>query len=102
MSIHNKIRALHPWPHAFTYWDQNRYLILESAPPLHPPEKQAKQSPGQIVAANSKVLMVNTGDSVGLSILKIQPEGRRPMSIRDFVSGYHITPDAKFQSPVQA
>ena len=102
MSIHNKIRALHPWPHAFTYWDQNRYLILESAPPLHPPEKQAKQSPGQVVAANSKVLMVNTGDSVGLSILKIQPEGRRPMSIRDFVSGYHITPDAKFQSPAQA
>ena len=102
MTVHNKIRALHPWPHAFTYWNQNRYLILESAPPLIPPEKQARQSPGQIVAANSNLLMVNTGDSVGLSILKIQPEGRRPMSIRDFVSGYHITPDAKFQSPVQA
>ncbi len=102
MTIHNKIRALHPWPHAFTYWGQNRYLILESAPPLHPPEKQTKQSPGQIVTANSNVLVVNTGDSVGLSILKIQPEGRRPMSIRDFVSGYRITPDAKFQPLAQA
>jgi methionyl-tRNA formyltransferase len=101
MSIHNKIRALHSWPHAFTYWDRNRYLILESAPPLHPFEKQAKQSPGQIVAVNSKALVVGSGDSVGLSILKIQPEGRRPMSIRDFVSGYHITPDAKFQSLAQ-
>ena len=98
MSIHNKIRALHPWPHGYTYWERNRYLILESAPPVHPSENQPKHSPGQIVAVNSRALVVGTGDSVGLSILKIQPEGRRPMSIQDFVSGYHITPDAQFHS----
>ena len=32
-AIHNLVRGLHPWPHAFSFLDGSRYLILSSIEP---------------------------------------------------------------------
>jgi methionyl-tRNA formyltransferase len=40
---------------------------------------------------------VATGDGV-IQILQIQPEGRRPMTSREFLSGHKTTPGTRLPS----
>jgi methionyl-tRNA formyltransferase len=84
-AIHNRVRALHPWPHAYGYLDGARMLIHRTiADPKHPPRPSA---PGTIVTAEQDRLEVATGDGL-LRIEEIQPEGRRVMSARDWLAGH--------------
>jgi methionyl-tRNA formyltransferase len=39
--------------------------------------------------------VVETGAGA-LAILEIQAEGRRPLSARDFLAGYHVAPGSRF------
>ena len=50
-------------------------------------ERVTDARPGTIVEAGGDVLAVAAGDGSVLQILVIQPEGRRAMSIREFLSG---------------
>jgi methionyl-tRNA formyltransferase len=83
--IHNLVRGLHPWPHAYTYLEGARLIILRSA--------VAKESggvpPGSVVAAHGGELRVAAG-SDAVDLLEIQAEGKRPMSPRDFLAGHRL------------
>jgi methionyl-tRNA formyltransferase len=83
--IHNLVRGLHPWPHAYTYLNGARLIILRSA--------AAKQfdgvPPGSVVAAHGDELRVAAG-SEAVDLLEIQAEGKRPMSPRDFLAGHRL------------
>jgi len=59
--IERQIRAFHPWPGSFTFWKGKRIKILEAD-----------------VLKNNK-----------LTIKKLQPEGKKPMTAEDFKRGYH-------------
>ena len=111
-TIHNKIRALHPWPHAFTDLEGARCLLLESrvdsekrgtapfsgesnekgAVPLFP---ELFPEPGTILVAHGDTLRVQTGDGQ-LNILRLQLEGRRPLTAREFLAGHPIAPGTAF------
>lgn len=97
-SIHNRVRGLHPWPHAFTYLEGARYIILRShserAAAIVPGSQDAR--PGEVVAASGDQLSVRCGDGSVLAILEIQPEGRRPLEVREFLSGHHLRPGQVF------
>jgi methionyl-tRNA formyltransferase len=83
--IHNLVRGLHPWPHAYTYLNGARLIILRSA--------VANESdgvpPGSVVAAHGDELRVAAG-SEAVDLLEIQAEGKRPMSPRDFLAGHRL------------
>lgn len=81
--IHNQVRGLHPWPHAFTYLNGERLVIHRTSPNREIPT--GKEFPGSIHAA-SDLLDVSTGDGV-LRILELQPEGRRVMTAREWLAG---------------
>jgi methionyl-tRNA formyltransferase len=49
------------------------------------------------VRAEGETLAVATGDGV-IQILQIQPEGRRPMTAREFLSGHKTTPGTRLPS----
>jgi methionyl-tRNA formyltransferase len=36
-------------------------------------------------------LIVGSGSQTALELLELQPEGKKRMSARDFVHGYHLT-----------
>jgi methionyl-tRNA formyltransferase len=90
--IKNQVRALHPWPRAFTHWQRSAGKLLrlivdrvaladsESTSPI----------PGTVVAANQH-LIIATGDGF-LSLEKIQPAGKRVLSASEFLRGYQIKP----------
>jgi methionyl-tRNA formyltransferase len=83
--IHNLVRGLHPWPHAYTYLNGARLIILRSV--------LANQShgvpPGSVVTAHGDELRIAAG-SEAVGLLQIQAEGKRPMSPRDFLAGHRL------------
>jgi methionyl-tRNA formyltransferase len=54
-------------------------------------------SPGTIVGAAGDDLRVATGAGT-LRILEIQAEGKRPMTVREFLAGHRLTSGARFRS----
>ena len=91
--IHNLIRGLHPWPHAATFLGSQRFILHRSRPAPDP----VWSHPGAIVEALGDQLRVATG-SGGLDIVEIQPEGKRPMSVREFLSGHPVAPGVTFHA----
>ncbi|MBC8353027.1 MAG: methionyl-tRNA formyltransferase [Planctomycetes bacterium] len=90
--IFNQFRALKPWPGTFTQWDRPngqklRLLFDEIAISNDAAPKGAE--PGSILVSDGTSLDVVTGEGV-LSLLKIQPAGKRVMAIDEFLRGYPI------------
>ena len=97
MDVHNLVRGLHPWPHAFTFHHGARLIIRRSAV-VEQPSASNTGSPGTIVEAHGDRLIVATGRGQ-LLLTQIQAEGKRPMSARDFLAGHHLTPGDRFVQP---
>jgi methionyl-tRNA formyltransferase len=93
VQLHNFIRGLHPWPHAFTHWQSKRVIVLRSEPLVD----NAGALPGTITHAAADDLRVATGAGT-LRILEMQAEGKRPMTARDFLAGHRLTPGERFGS----
>lgn len=92
--IHNQIRGLYPWPHAFTELHDGRIILLRSV--VHGPTPSPdRPAPGTILLARGDDLHVQAGDGV-LGVLELQREGRRPMSTREFLAGRQIAPGDRF------
>ena len=89
-AVHNRIRGLHPWPHASSHLNGRRYVILRSRTGGRPEIGPDASPPaaGEVLAAARDRLVVATGDDGALDILEIQPEGRRPQPVRDFLAGH--------------
>jgi len=94
--IHNQIRGLYPWPHAFSELDGERVIFLESDVALETSPSNA--APGTIITAHRDDLTVTTGDG-RLRVLALQREGRRPMATREFLAGRRIEAGTVFRQP---
>ncbi len=93
VDIHNLIRGLYPWPHAYTYWRDRRLILLRS----FPSSGSTHALGGTVIAAHSEELRVAAGDG-HLQVLELQAEGKRPMTAREFLAGNHIEPGDQFVS----
>lgn len=91
LAVHNRIRGLHPWPHASAHLEGRRYILLRS----EVASETSSQVPGTIVAADADRLIVATGPGT-LRLLEVQPEGKRPLTAREFLAGHHLSPGASF------
>lgn len=92
-AIHDQVRALHPWPHAFTFLHGERFIILTTRVVDGP--AGATQPAGRVERASGETLRLTTGDGP-LDIVRIQPEGRRPMLTREFLAGHRVEAGAAF------
>jgi methionyl-tRNA formyltransferase len=92
-AIHNLIRGLHPWPHAFTFHHGKRLILIRSTIPTADAsatnDMPANVEPGTIVEAAADRLIVATGDGL-LQLLTLQAEGKRAVSTRDFLAGHKL------------
>jgi methionyl-tRNA formyltransferase len=103
--IHNRVRGLYPWPHAYSFLDGTRLVILKTRlddmrvrPGADTPAGDATavdDVPGTIVAIGRDAITVATGDG-RILITEVQPDGRRPMAARDYLAGRPLQPGAKF------
>ncbi len=80
------IRALNPWPSAYTTLEGKTLKIWEASI-----LDQAGGVPGMIVAVTKDALLVSCGDGM-LAVRTLQLEGKKRMSVRDFLLGKRIEP----------
>jgi methionyl-tRNA formyltransferase len=101
--VHDLIRGLHPWPHAYTFMKGQRLILLRAAvsdTPARDAEGNAAghpAAPGAILAAAGDDLRIACGDGI-LRVLELQAEGTRPMTVRDFLAGHRLMPGDRFTS----
>ncbi len=95
-SVHNLIRGLWPWPHAFSHLADVRYILHRSRrSPL-----ATAAAPGTIVAASAlEGLHVACGDGNAIELLDVQLEGKRVVSAREAMSARSLVAGAQFTSP---
>jgi methionyl-tRNA formyltransferase len=90
--IHNRVRGLYPWPHAYTYLDGARLILLRTRVDDVP----TTAAPGTVVGITRDAIQVATGHGWRLAIERLQPEGKRPMEAREFLAGHAVQPGARF------
>lgn len=86
VEIKNQVRALQPWPRAYTAWQRaegeplrlivHRVRTVAEAPSVEP---------GLVVECDSD-LVIATGDGL-LRLEEVQPAGKRAMQVEDFLRG---------------
>jgi methionyl-tRNA formyltransferase len=94
-SVHNRVRGLYPWPHAYSYLDGARVILLKTRVETGDPGAE----PGTVVDIGRDAIHVATGHRGRVAIEQLQPEGRRPMGARDFLAGRPLRPGARFGAP---
>jgi methionyl-tRNA formyltransferase len=94
--LHNQVRGLHPWPHAFTSLNGARVILLQSAAGGSDDRAPASAYPGEILRVDGDGLVVSAGQGTLLTLRQVQAEGRRPVSGREFAAGARLQPGARF------
>jgi methionyl-tRNA formyltransferase len=84
--IHDRVRGLQPWPMASTIVEGTRCLIHRTRVVDDP----CDSGPGVVITAEADAIAVAAGDRRAVDILQLQPEGKRVMSAREFLSGRRI------------
>ena len=90
--IHNRVRGLYPWPHAYTFLDNARLIVLKT----QVDDVASHETPGTIVDVSRDALHVATGHGGRVAIEQVQAEGKRPMPIRDYLAGRPVHSGAQF------
>ncbi|OQX84302.1 MAG: methionyl-tRNA formyltransferase [Candidatus Omnitrophica bacterium 4484_49] len=93
LEIYNLIRGTQPWPGAYTYF-QEKLLKIFTAEIIKMDEGMRSGNPGEILDTDKEGFIVACG-SGSLRIKELQPESRKRMSAREFISGYRIKPGMK-------
>ncbi len=89
--IHNMVRGLYPWPHAYSFLDRQRIILLRTAALAD----AAREVPGTVLLARGSDLRVATGEGT-LAILELKAEGARSMHAREFLAGHPVAPGSRF------
>lgn len=93
VEIDRHIRAMSPWPGAFTYW-QGQQLKLLTAQPIN--LSTDTLTPGDVLAWQ-ETAVVATGAG-GLQLIELQLAGKRAMPAADFLRGQPDLIRARLQS----
>jgi methionyl-tRNA formyltransferase len=86
--IKNQVRALQPWPRAYTAWQRPegepvRLIVHQAA--INETESSTNAAPGTVVSVEGQ-LFVACGRGV-LSLQQVQPAGKRAMTAEEFLRG---------------
>lgn len=93
-AVHDRIRGLHPWPHASSTLDGQR-LILHRSARL---EGQTGAAPGTVVQASSAGVDVAAGHGGLVRLLELQAENGRRLPAAAFLAGRPIPAGARFDT----
>jgi methionyl-tRNA formyltransferase len=92
-AVCNQIRAMQPWPTAYTFWHRKdkppvRMMILKA----RARQDRVNGRAGEIVPGVMGGLAVVAGDGNVVEVLEVQPAGKKRMPIADFLRGHPPLP----------
>lgn len=84
VDVYNHIRGLHPWPVAFTTYE-NKPIKIWWGERI---DKEYEGTPGEIVEIiNDEAFVVVCGNKKGIKITEVQPAGKKRMTVKAFLAG---------------
>ena len=92
IEIERCIRGFQPWPNAYTSFNSRGLTIWRA---------QAVSSvlegvPGEVMTAHGDDLIVCCGRATALRLIEVQPESRKRIGAREFISGARVKVDDRF------
>ena len=87
-----QVRAMHPWPTAYTFWHRTgqpplRLIVHRAA--AHSGHQGERLAPGQVlVGGDPNRLCVGAGGGEVVEVLELQPAGKKRMSAAEFLHGH--------------
>jgi methionyl-tRNA formyltransferase len=92
-AVHDKVRAMQPWPVASTSWHRREppgsepvRLIVHATTPV-----AGQGPPGQVLEAAGDRLVIAAGEGA-VRIVSIQREGKKSGPVADFLNGNKVAP----------
>ncbi len=87
-NIYNRFRAFYPWPGIFSFWENNGALerIKFIKISLSEKDQPADHKPGEIFSMEDKIAVQTLKGAI--IIEEIQPEGKKPMAVKEFIAGH--------------
>ena len=106
--IRNQVRALKPWPGSYTFWHRTGQEPLRLVVDRVAVEGSGfgvqgsgdRGQAGQVLVSEGKRLVVATG-TIPISILTLQPAGKRHMTAEEFLRGYPLQAGEVLQSAIR-
>ncbi|MDP9160237.1 MAG: methionyl-tRNA formyltransferase [Acidobacteriota bacterium] len=89
--IVNRMRGFRPWPGVFTTFRGKTLNVLAA-------EAMDRNTPETELFVETDRVLVGCGESTSLALIGVQMDGKRRMSARDFVNGYHLKSGDKLGS----
>jgi methionyl-tRNA formyltransferase len=84
MEIHNRLRGFQPWPGAYTRFRGKNLKLIAVKPAVAPSALEAAE-----LRIEGDRLFVGCGNGTALELVQLQPEGKKAMTAREFINGYH-------------
>jgi methionyl-tRNA formyltransferase len=90
--IFNRVRGFQPFPTSFTSYQGKKLTIwkAQECVKIDFALRQNLPKSGVILSADKNGILVNCGTNVGLLIEELQLEGKRRMTVQDFLNGVKI------------
>ena len=92
VAIERAVRAFTPWPSAFTHLGGRRWKLLEA----DVEGSASGADPGTVTEVTAEGARVATGDGI-LRVLRLQPEGKKPLRAREALSGRLLEAGQRFE-----
>ncbi|OQP65556.1 methionyl-tRNA formyltransferase [Niastella vici] len=87
--IYNLIRGLSPYPAAFTYLNEKMLKIYKAKKEMH-----AAPKPAGTIETDNKTFLKFAGKDGYIHITELQLEGKKKMTVEEFLRGFRFTPNA--------
>lgn len=93
-----QIRAFQPWPSAYTYWhsagtEPTRLIVFRAVPDV---SQSSDRPAGEVIQVNKDQVSIACGQGTVVNLVTVQPSGKKPMTIGDFLRGYRVQVGDRF------
>ena len=97
VAVKNHVRAMVPWPGTYTFWHRQggQPVRLIVGPVTAVDYSGPAAEPGTVLEADRQRLVVAAGEGA-VRLQVVQPAGRRPMDIEQFLRGNRVRPGDRF------
>lgn len=90
--IFNHVRALRPAPGAYAMLEDERFKIWDT----QVLDEETKLVPGTIIVADNTQIKVACGEGTVLSLIEVQPSGKKRMPVSNFLAGAQLEAGTQF------
>jgi methionyl-tRNA formyltransferase len=91
-AVCNQIRAMQPWPTAYTYWhrqgENSQRILIHRAVATAAPAGTGALTAGQLIVQPSESRLLVAAGGGGVDVLELQPAGKRRMAAADLLRGH--------------